>query len=630
MNWTQVEAIFNAASLLPPAQRAAYLAQACGADEAVRAEVEKLLRSHDAAQSFLEKPLVGADAATQSGLADVDTEPLRIGRYQILRELGRGGMGAVYLAERADGEFKQRVAIKLMRRAGSAWEIARFKQERQMLADLDHPNIARLLDGGTHEGLPYVVMEYLEGESLRALLKRRGALPLDLVVTLTRQLSDGLAAAHERGIVHRDIKPENLMVSEKSGQWRLKILDFGIARAAESNATSGDERNHTRTGLVLGTATYMSPEQARGATGDKIDARSDVYSQGCVLYEMLTGQAAFTGDSFNDVVAKHLYEPPPPFNTLPNKRASAATVISLETTIDESLPSALSSAVETVVRKALAKDRKDRQQSVLELADELETAARQPINDPLRTTPLPQRAIVAATNKLAPPRRWLHWAGAAFIVVSLFGLGAQQWLMKTAPAVELKQQVLPTTPSATLTYRAFRRDPGKAIHPLGLNDKIVIEDDIYLEVTPPVSCAVYFFYEDRTGTLMWANPLPNETPQRALAGQTLRVPTKGGVSIGEINRVQTFLVVYVPTGVNWSLEDAVNPDRLKIVKTPDVYIPYVEINPPAAARLKKYLTDSAKLIEFAAPQDALYSQPLALAEPRAFYHRLELYQRPPR
>ncbi|MBI1764136.1 MAG: serine/threonine protein kinase [Acidobacteria bacterium] len=581
LDWAKAKTILNAALQCDPSQRQAFLREACDADDALRAEVEKLLRAHaNANPSFLENPVL---ADTASFVDELDKLPQqRFGPYRIVRELGRGGMGAVFLAERADGEFNKQVAIKVMQGGLSRAEVARFKQERQILADLDHPNIARLLDGGTQDGLPYVVMELVEGRSLRALLKEQGALPLAQAIALTQQVCAGLAAAHRLGVVHRDIKPENLMVIEGAGQPAVKILDFGIARASAAIS----ELSQTKTGVVMGTAAYMSPEQALGVTHDQIDARSDIYSLGMVLYEMLTGQVAFTGASQQAVIVKRLQERPTPPNQL---------------RVVPPIPR----AVEAVVLKALEKERADRPQTVEELAQALTTA-----------------------SEAHPRPAWLNWKWAALLVVvcAALAFGYRGWprgqtkIETTAPPANL-----PVAAAQRLTYRVFKRGPNGATQALGLEDAVRTDDEVYLEITPPFQCAVYLLYEDRQETLVWANPKPNRAPQIGLAGQLLRVPERAGVKLDAPPRKQNFLVVYVPDSVNWSLEDAVLPERF-VVKTEDVFIPYALISVAAARRLRAHLLNTAEQLELTAPPvKAAYALELK-PEARTLYHRVTVRQ----
>jgi len=226
-------------------------------------------------------------------------------RYVIRRKLGSGGMADVYLAE--DQELGRRVALKLLnaRHAADEQFVERFRREAQSAAGLNHPNIVSIFDRGRAEGTYYIAMEYLDGRTLKELLVRNGPTPVPIAIDYARQILGALSFAHRNGIVHRDIKPHNIVVGRDG---RLKVTDFGIARSGASQMTEA--------GSIVGTAQYLSPEQARGAP---VDQRSDLYSLGIVLYEMLTGKVPFTGDTPVEIAMKHLSEvPDPPSKLRPN------------------------------------------------------------------------------------------------------------------------------------------------------------------------------------------------------------------------------------------------------------------------------------------------------------------------
>src|SRR5213596_584635 len=218
------------------------------------------------------------------------------GRYQIQRKLGAGGMADVYLAE--DQELGRRVAIKILndRHANDDQFIERFRREAKNAAALNHPSIVSIYDRGEAEDTYYIAMEFLDGRTLKELIVGRGAAPINVAIEYARQILSALRFAHRHGIVHRDIKPHNALVD---GDGRVKVTDFGIARAGASQMTEA--------GSIVGTAQYLSPEQARGAA---VDQRSDLYSLGIVLYELLTGTLPFNGDTPVEIAMKHLSQTP--------------------------------------------------------------------------------------------------------------------------------------------------------------------------------------------------------------------------------------------------------------------------------------------------------------------------------
>jgi eukaryotic-like serine/threonine-protein kinase len=263
------------------------------------------------------------------------------GRYRIQRKLGAGGMADVYLAE--DQELGRRVAIKILngRHANDAQFIERFRREAKNAAALNHPNIVSIYDRGNAEDTYYIAMEFLDGRTLKELIVSRGAAPVNVAIEYARQILSALRFAHRHGIVHRDIKPHNVLVDSEG---RVKVTDFGIARAGTSQMTE--------TGSIVGTAQYLSPEQARGG---EVDQRSDLYSLGIVLYELLTGKTPFDGDTPVEIAMKHLSNAPKPPSTL---RADIPPELDM------------------VVLRALAKNPDDRYQSADEMEADLERVAR--------------------------------------------------------------------------------------------------------------------------------------------------------------------------------------------------------------------------------------------------------------
>src|SRR5918911_1723571 len=262
-------------------------------------------------------------------------------RYVIKRKLGSGGMADVDLAE--DQELGRRVALKMLdeRHATDEQFVERFRREAQSAASLNHPNIVSIFDRGQAEGTYYIAMEYLDGRTLKELLVRNGPTPIPIAIDYARQILSALAFAHRNGIVHRDIKPHNIVVGPDG---RLKVTDFGIARSGASQMTEA--------GSIVGTAQYLSPEQARGAP---VDPRSDLYSLGIVMYEMLTGKVPFTGETPVEIAMKHLSQiPEPPSELRPE------------------VPHDL----DAVVMRALAKDPEQRYGSAEEMDADLARVAR--------------------------------------------------------------------------------------------------------------------------------------------------------------------------------------------------------------------------------------------------------------
>ncbi len=293
--WQEIDLLFQAALERPVAAREAFLEQASRGDAALAREVQALLDSDAEAELML------GDSATAyaAPLLDVLPEELaaadsrgfpaadsRLGAYRIIREIGRGGMGAVYLAERADEEFEKRVAIKLVKRGMDTDEVLRrFRAERQILASLEHPNIARLHDGGVSEdGRPYLVMEYIEGRPLTAYCDEH-RLGVEERLALFQTVCQAVQYAHQNLVVHRDLKPSNVLVTE---QGEVKLLDFGIAKLLDDDAQGA--ASQTRTGARVLTPDYASPEQLRGRP---VTTASDAYSLGVVLYELLTDRRPF-------------------------------------------------------------------------------------------------------------------------------------------------------------------------------------------------------------------------------------------------------------------------------------------------------------------------------------------------
>ncbi len=306
LQWENLKEIFHAAVELPSGEREAYLDKACEGNQSLRSAVDSLIKSHEGTNHFIDSPAYQAAAAML-----VDDHEFKAGdlisHYEIHSVLGEGGMGKVYLAQ--DTKLERKVALKILpqRLATNQEHMRRFIQEAKTAAALHHPNIAQIFEIGEQDHTRYIAMEYVAGETLRQLLSAR-KIEIKRAVELAAQVASGLSAAHKEGVIHRDIKPDNLIVT---GRGEIKILDFGLAKLIEKQREAGGvnelttaylgagSHDATTPGVIMGTVAYMSPEQARG---EKVDQRSDIFSLGVVLYEMVTGQRPFKGKSAVDTL----------------------------------------------------------------------------------------------------------------------------------------------------------------------------------------------------------------------------------------------------------------------------------------------------------------------------------------
>src|SRR6266540_7146069 len=382
--WQQVEAIFQAALDLLPEERARYLFEVCAGDVSLRNDVETLLSQHESAGNLLEEPLYGeTELGVLSSLqayaeAEDDVgDPMigrRLGAYRIEREIGRGGMGAVYDAIRVDKEFNKRGM-------DTDFILRRFRTERQILAALDHPHIARLLDGGTTEdGLPYFVMEHIEGQPLYNYCDEH-QLTIAERLKLFTAICDALHYAHQKQVVHRDIKPSNVLVTSEGVP---KLLDFGIAKLLDPGLVGDITHDPTATAMRLMTPEYASPEQVQGAP---TSPTTDVYSLGVLLYELLTGHRPYrltnrAPHEMARVICEEAPAPPSfiitrPEDLLPkfvSKDDEATTLKQVYTTRRatlESLRRDLSGALDSIVMRALRKEPEWRYQSAEEFREDI-------------------------------------------------------------------------------------------------------------------------------------------------------------------------------------------------------------------------------------------------------------------
>jgi Tol biopolymer transport system component/predicted Ser/Thr protein kinase len=406
--YQRVVEIFQAASERSATARPEFLTSACSGDSDLRREVEAMLAADAQPGGFLSKP---ADDLAAAAVAARETRSLigqRVSHYEVISLLGAGGMGEVYRAR--DTRLKRDVALKVLPDffANDPERMARFQREAEVLAALNHPNIAQIY--GVEERA--LVMELVEGENLK------GPLPVETALAYAEQIADALEAAHEKGIVHRDLKPANVKVTPEGV---VKVLDFGLAKAAEERPVDAQNSptmtmSPTRAGMILGTAAYMSPEQARGKAVDK---RADIWAFGCVLYEMLTGRPAFTGETITDVLAA-VVKSEPDWNAVPQK-------------------------VRRLLASCLQKDPKQRLQAIGDY-----------------------RLLLEEPQAIAPSRSRLGWVVVALAVVSI-ALGTLLWRATRPvdrPLMRLEVDLGPDAVAGRFTTTAISPDGSRLVFPI--------------------------------------------------------------------------------------------------------------------------------------------------------------------
>jgi WD40 repeat protein/serine/threonine protein kinase len=423
-NLSAVESIFFAAlDKASPEERAAYLEEACGTDQELRRCVERLLSAQPRVGSFLQGRAPGLPAT-------VDESPLterpgtRIGPYKLLEQIGEGGMGVVYMAEQ-EQPVRRRVALKIIKPGmDSAQVIARFEAERQALALMDHPNIAKVLDAGTTEsGRPYFVMELVHGVPVTKYCDDNHLNPcerLELFVPVCRAIQH----AHQKGIIHRDVKPSNVLVCLYDGKPVPKVIDFGVAKATQQRLT--ERTLFTQFGAMVGTLEYMSPEQAeRSQLG--VDTRSDVYSLGVLLYELLTGTTPLEKQRLREVAFDEVLrlireeEPPRPSTRLSSSGPALVAISAQRRTEPARLAKLVRGELDWIVMKALEKDRARRYDSASGLARDIERY----LHD--ETVEACPPSTVYRLRKFARKNRKLLLTAAALVATLLLGVLDTAW-----------------------------------------------------------------------------------------------------------------------------------------------------------------------------------------------------------
>jgi serine/threonine protein kinase len=349
--WQQITDIFEKALELEEKERAAFIAEACADDSDLRYKVEKMLAAHDKAGDFISAHVMeNATDLFYDKDSRLSLKPgHQLNHYRILKQIGEGGMGEVYLAE--DAKLGRRIAIKVLspKTTRNADLVRRFEQEARAASQLNHPNIAHIYEVGAQDGLNFMAMEFVEGSSLREKIQNR-PLPVPEILDIALQIADALDETHTAGIIHRDIKAENIMVTRRG---RVKILDFGLAKIAPKLENFGPTPVKTKSGVVMGTVAYMSPEQVMSR---ETDARTDIWSFGVLLYEMSTGRLPFQAESMTAAIDQVLHSQPEAI-----------------TRLNYNVPAEL----EVIIKKTLRKKPEERYQSARDLLVDLENLKRE-------------------------------------------------------------------------------------------------------------------------------------------------------------------------------------------------------------------------------------------------------------
>lgn len=564
----QVSRLFESALALEEDARAAYLCEQCGTDESLREEVEKLIASHHeaAGQGFMDSPAVERVAGVLIDSKD-DGEDFRLkkgqllGSYLILERLGAGGMGEVYLA--TDTRLDRRVALKILPQdvAADVRRMQRFALEAKAASTLNQPNILTVFEFGKVESLAFLATEYIDGETLRSYLQRSQP-RLKEILDISAQIVAALEAAHEARIVHRDIKPENVMIRRRDHI--VKVLDFGLAKLTEkSNATESwlatdteaPTEYKTAPGNVLGTVAYMSPEQSQGLP---VDERSDIWSTGIVIYEMITGRVPFRGATGNHTIIEILEKEAPPLSQWAKQRVP-----------DE---------LERIVRKAIAKERGERYQTAsdllidlrnlkkrLEFESEIGRSTVSEFGNARGMASSEQQAKQGETRApVAQGKKIVGFAVAALVLVALAAFGIRAWLGRNSVAPATAPAVTASLPQRQLVYwiTVQKYRDGKPFEsPFRLASEINFERDyqVRLNLRSPQAGYLYILNESPTGD----NPLQILFPSTTANGgsaqlsqdQEIQIPEKSWFKFDAEQGTETLWLLW-STGPHAELEAA--------------------------------------------------------------------------
>jgi serine/threonine protein kinase len=553
--WQEVSGIFKLAIELEGEAREAYLAKACAHDESMRDEVSRLISSHEKA---LADNFIGTPPYAQSNSSDSEGRRLaigqRLGRYQVTEHLGTGGMGEVYLA--TDSSLDRLVALKILSGdlADDKRRMQRFQQEARIVSSLNQPNILTIFEFGEIESLHFLATEYVDGKTLRQYLRKK-RLRLTEVLDIALQICAALEAAHEARIVHRDIKPENVMIRHRDHI--VKVLDFGLAKGTEpasaKHATDSEVATQFKTaaGTILGTVNYMSPEQAQALP---VDERTDLWSTGVVIYEMVTGQAPFNGRTNSHTIVQILENEPVPLT-----QAAHSTVP------DE---------LQRIVSKALTKHPDERYQSAKDLLIDLrklrrqldvETELKRSIAPPLTEQSSKTTSTISAeaTIETAPSRQkvkivklGIMCGVVALLVVALWALNQRR--LTPRPSNTLTS---PTTTELALTYSVTvqkYRENKPFEPPFQLAKEMLFESDyqIRLNISSQQSGFLYVLNEgppdkDQPADFVVLFPSPTSNGGSALVSesQPIQIPEKSWIKFDKEKGTEKVWLVFAPNAV---------------------------------------------------------------------------------
>jgi len=556
--WQQVKEIFNSAITHRPEERGLFISRACSGDEELRSEVESLIASHEQSGGFIDQPAFEVAASLLVNEKAELNPGQTVGSYEVISFISRGGMGEVYLAE--DKRLGRKVALKLLPASFTTDEdrLRRFEQEARSASALNHPNIITIYEIRQAAGSHVIATEFVEGETLRHRLSR-SALTLSETLNIAIQVADALSAAHKAGIIHRDIKPENIMLRPDG---YVKVLDFGLAKLSEQAtpavaAEAPTIQVRTGSGIVIGTAGYMSPEQARGLS---VDHRSDIFSLGAVIYEMLARRKPFEGDTPSDTLAAILKTEPPPLAR-----------------VARGVPSELV----RIVNKSLRKDREERYQVVkdlwldlkalkqeLEFQDKLDRSVATDGDglDPSEPTELlsgprqtAERSAISNISESISIEIKRHKVGAALallvvlLIVGAGGLGVYKWLNRAAPVTHFADVNLTQLTNSGNAIDATISPDGKYIVYV-LSDRS--RQSLYIrqvgmandkEIVAPAPVGYFGITFSPDGTEIYY-----AIKQNLSAGTLYRVPVLGGIPVKVLERIDA-PVTFSPDGKQFAL-----------------------------------------------------------------------------